>query len=443
MAGISTSHSTNTSIPPSWICRRRPPIRARIPSLRSCAPLSWPAWVSEKKKSHANQRANSVISSTTCTNFAANGATIVVGSPRSPCAFDTYLTTPSHTTRATGKDTVEASYPSTIAPVATSEPSPQRSNQRGTVALLQCNVAGCDYERPFARKYELKRHVNQRHGGVRTFTCGALGCFKRDNQRWTFARLDKLTDHIRTVHAYDTAFSGCPVRDCNRGPQPLDVLGAHIQRAHGECDNESRSIENATIAKRRRCPLPGCNNKLYPLDSFPAHVATHEVRDIHASKSSQCFESLDFDFISELTSAGTTIVGLNICVTCPVCLFLSTSIEDFRVHLQASHLFCDPLQGAEHFAAWRDALGYSGIKLHSMTVWDHKTGRIQSSRTVRCPVCTYSAFFKAYTYELMAAEHPGLLKPKEQVVSELMPFRMQILRLYPDFLTHPVFENLI
>ena len=33
------------------------------------------------------------------------------------------------------------------------------------------------------------------------------------------------------------------------------------------------------------------------------------------------------------------------------------------------------------------------------------------------------------------------MRPTEQIIEDLYPFRMQILRLYPDFVTHPIFAD--
>lgn len=346
--------------------------------------------------------------------------------------------TPSHSTSVTVEDTVEEPYPPTFARGTTSNPSSAHSNRRSTTTLLQCNVAGCEYERSFARKFELRRHIDQKHGGARIFTCGALGCFKRGNSPCTFARLDKLTDHIRTVHALDTAFSGCPAIDCKFGPHALDVLAAHIQRSHPRCEAEARSIKNVTTAKRRRCPLSGCNNKLFSLELFVVHLTKHEAKDIHASRSNPSFEGFHFEFNSIPIGEEFAITRVDISIACPVCLLLSATFEDFEAHLWAAHLFLDPLQGAQHFLAWRDALTHVKNTSSSILPWDNSRVYFSKHSGVKCPACAFDTSDATY----MKLQHPDLMKPDEHVVRELKPFRMQILRLYPEFLTHPIFDDL-
>jgi hypothetical protein len=240
--------------------------------------------------------------------------------------------------------------------------------------------------------------MRSRHGADQAFTCGALGCFKRGISRWTFSRLDKLTDHIRAMHAYAAPFSGCPSKDRGIGPLPLDLLGAHVQRAHPHCVAEARSILNATTAGRRKCPLSGCNNKIFPLDTFIVHLQGHEAEDVHAARSNWCFESLAFTFAFVSGTSDSAITGVTIGIACPACSTVASTFEQFRLHLWASHLLLDSSQG------------------HSAT--DHSLFSLG-------PITQYLS----------------LMKPSDQIIRELGPVRMQILRLYPMFLTHPIFDD--
>ena len=170
-----------------------------------------------------------------------------------------------------------------------------RPGRSVTKKVRRCEIDGCDYTGTFARNHELKRHVRSKHLGARNLTCGALGCFKPGSLRGTFVRLDKLTDHIRAVHAHDTVFPECPVQHCQFGAHPLDALGVHVARKHPFNKDEARSIAHATNAENRRCPLPGCKNKLFSLGSFLVHLAAHEVEDVYAFRLSASFEGLQFD----------------------------------------------------------------------------------------------------------------------------------------------------
>lgn len=312
--------------------------------------------------------------------------------------------------------------------------------KRDKTAALECDVPGCDHRGPFARKFELRRHVRSKHGGSRAYTCGARGCFKRGTTRRTFSRLDKLTDHIRTVHAHDTLFSGCPVDNCSFGPQTLGVLGVHVRRAHPRCEAEARSILNSTAIGRRRCPLSGCNNKMFPLDDFPAHLETHDFDDLRAASSNDCFDGLVFD---DFTSPGLPDVGapgFQIRVACPACSDVCPSFETLKMHLWERHLFLDPLHGVEHFLGWQSHLAQFGVV--AFLPWNNPRPILQRDQHAQCPMCKHSITHDSMNRSpTTGAQHPGLVKPIEQIDLELKHTRMQILRLYPDLLSHPIFDD--
>lgn len=239
------------------------------------------------------------------------------------------------------------------------------------------------------------------------------------------------------MHVNNTPFAGCPVEDCRFGPHSLDVLSAHIQRAHPRCPSEARAIATATNAKRRRCPLSGCNNKLFSLDSFLVHIGNHEAEDVRAASSNACFESLTFELSPVLAIEDGAITSSTIGIVCPACSKMSSTFEAFATHLWSDHLFLDPLRGVEHFFAWRGALTKTRSYSSLVLPWD--TDMMAPEQIIDCPQCTHSAS-SSWGYKA-ASQHPGLMKSTEQITLELGPFRMQILRLYPEFLTHPIFGD--
>jgi hypothetical protein len=316
-----------------------------------------------------------------------------------------------------------------------------RSVRPRAATVLGCEIYGCNHEGGFARKYELRRHIKSRHGGDQTFVCGALGCFKRGTLRWTFSRLDKLTDHIRAIHAHASPFSECPVKDCNIGTLPLDVLGVHIQRTHSGCAAEARSILNATTARRRKCPLPGCNNKLFSLEFFLSHLQGHEVEDVHAARLNRSFESLAFNFTFVSGIGDAAVTGVTIGIACPACSSISSTFEQFRLHLWSSHLFVDSSQGAGHFLAWRDALTQVRGTFSGIVPWENSM--LYHRQIIQCPQCTHSVSDSSVASTALGTQHPGLMKPLDQIVLALGHVRMQILRLYPEFLSHPIFDDCV
>jgi hypothetical protein len=259
--------------------------------------------------------------------------------------------------------------------------------------------------------------MRSRHVADQAFTCGALG----------------------SMHAHAAPFSGCPAKDCGTGPLPLDVLGAHVQRAHPHCVAEARSILNTTTARRRKCPLSGCNNRLLSLDTFIVHLQRHEAEDVHAARSNWCFESLAFNFAFVSGTVDAAVTGITIGIACPACSTITSTFEQFRLHLWSSHLLLNSSQGVEHFLAWRDALTQIRGAFSGIDPWENSM--LHHRHTIQCPQCMHSASGSSFSSTGLGTQHPGLMKPLDQIVLELGPVRMQILRLYPEFLTHPIFDD--
>jgi len=62
--------------------------------------------------------------------------------------------------------------------------------------------------------------------------------------------------------------------------------------------------------------------------------------------------------------------------------------------------------------------------------------------SIRCDHCSFETTCHGGLKELVE-DHPSFMRPDEQIKTELRPFRMQVLRLYPDFESHPIFNDYI
>jgi hypothetical protein len=147
--------------------------------------------------------------------------------------------------------------------------------------------------------------------------------------------------------------------------------------------------------------------------------------------------------------------GMVITVSCPVCNAASDDIDHFITHLWDRHLFLAGSGGADHFIAWRSTLINHALKWHHSELrlllpwttpkyYEHNSKGVTR---VQCPSCSFSAGFEQLYQRRNAvrnaalAHHLSLLRPEAEVVAELYPHRMQILRLYPEFVSHPVFAD--
>lgn len=169
-----------------------------------------------------------------------------------------------------------------------------------------------------------------------------------------------------------------------------------------------------------------------------------------------------FSTILELNADGFFVnqpseaVGFTVSVWCPVCKFDCGTIKDFAEHLWTRHFLLSSADGARHFLNWKSELYRrvykdSRSEVKKLNPWhDDQLRRldpVMKTDTFHCPACSFSIFNVAFSRrsseQVLILNHGlSLLRPENAVVAELYPYRFQILRLYPEFVTHPVFADL-
>jgi hypothetical protein len=319
---------------------------------------------------------------------------------------------------------------------------PQRE-QNYRKAKLVCEHPGCKHEGVFTRQYELDRNVETKHGHYKPYHCGAINCFNK-TLPWTFSRSDKLADHIRAKHHREVLFADCPADSCNIGPRTLEALAVHIRIAHPALQDEARAILSVALGKKRKCPWWQCAKHI-PSDALMTHLESHDPDEIRAAQSSLYLEGLALtNGVVEVTGQGQ---WPTIEVVCPVCQTSSPNFEHFARHLWMSHLFLDPANGIDHFFQWKAALKHQvrqtrRADVTGMLPWTVLMTKEHHKETKQfgCPRCAFVA--NAYSDRLVFDHHLTMLRPQEEVIAELFPVRFQILRLYPEFASHPVFNDL-
>jgi hypothetical protein len=299
----------------------------------------------------------------------------------------------------------------------------------------------CEGEITFSRRSDLQRHIRITHsrGANESFVCRAQGCF-RGQSPWSFTRSDKLTAHIRTTHHQMTVFSQCPIENCNFGPHTLEDVGVHIQRVHHD-ESNGRAVLNATSCKALRCPIWRCGKHVSAVKLLH-HVTTHAKEEIEAANQSLELAGLLVQF--------TPGCDVTIQIVCPLCRIVSASIEQFTAHLLTEHLYAPQSGGPEHFEQWKIHLTKSGFAtgVTAKTLPWSPVGMpsmFRPRRGIQCPSCPFSVDGDGREAEIRAAireHHLSLLRPETEAAEEIYPRRMQILRLWPEFATHPVFADL-
>jgi hypothetical protein len=273
---------------------------------------------------------------------------------------------------------------------------------------------------------------------------------------WTFTRSDKLTAHIKATHTRDTVFAACPVTGCAFGRCTLETLGVHIARVHERGPRwyakeveEGRAFLNASSCKARKCPLWRCG-KHVKAPELLGHITKHAKHDVLAAIPELEHEGLIVHHASDL--------GLIITVSCPICNTKSDGMDHFINHLWTSHLFLAGSEGADHFKAWRSVLIHHASKpvdgdIQNLLPWANpRRLSLNEAELIACPYCLLSfgdlggsryiiSESQQAARNAALAHHLSLLRPEAEVVAELYPYRMQILRLYPEFVSHPVFAD--
>jgi hypothetical protein len=344
----------------------------------------------------------------------------------------------------------------TCSPLAKPDPpSTSRTRRPNKSRHLKCDLEGCAHRGTFSREWELQRHIQSKHprADAGSFVCRAEGCFNKQLP-WTFTRPDKLTSHIKAVHTRDTVFTACPVSRCNFGRCTLETLGVHLVRGHHHGGSE---VLNASTCKLRKCPLWRCGKHLKARD-LPGHVTGHAKDDVLAAIAELEHEGL---VVLSALESSQSVHTMNITVRCPVCNTTSDDVDGFVAHFWDCHLFLAGSGGADHFESWKSRLVEVTTKwdqhgrINGLPPWAHLGRSLDFKARIdrfQCSSCllSFDGFWRfrfgrtesqQAALKAISAHHLSLLRPEAEVIAELYPHRMQILRLYPEFVSHPVFAD--
>lgn len=307
---------------------------------------------------------------------------------------------------------------------------------------FRCSTGDCD--QTFSRRGDLERHVNSRHAQQLSYACPAVGCFKGHSPT-KFARSDKLADHLRAVHWHHDIRFRCDRRGCqDHGLMSLPELAAHYSLRYHESGN---TINNAS--RKRRCPLWTCG-KSFMFDNFITHLSGHSDDELES-----IFDLLqDAGYVvaganSMSAEMSTTSRRLSIKVRCPVarCQAVCADHEHFAQHLIFSHLAQQGSAAHDHLSQWsHEVCGAAMLRNGAFFPWDLKSYAGFVSRA--CPACPFRSDDIivggniAQIVEKYMAHQKSLFRPDEDVIAELEPYRVQLLRLCPAFYKHPLYNYL-
>lgn len=278
-----------------------------------------------------------------------------------------------------------------------------------------CTFPGCKTKLMFKRKFELQRHMLI-HEPKKSFECPVDTCNRRG--RYTFYRDDKRRAHLKSVHT-DDDYATCPVPGCRIGPLQLDLFRLHLSH-HGDHVLNSHAMKSLRRYAEggQKCPIPKCRQKRWlsaqQLSGPKGHLATHN--EVDRTSPETILRENGYD-----TQGG---------MICPICSMPSPTHEDFTEHIKNEHVLTE--HGKRHAHAARSSKNYLG-SLQNWCAWEPLPW--PSGENYQCPCCPF--LHRAYRV-YPDTSHEGLIKPSE----ELYPYRRQILRLWPNIDSHPVFDDL-
>ena len=128
---------------------------------------------------------------------------------------------------------------------------------------LQCTIEGC--YRLFTSKYNLKRHIESCHDGVRKHECGI--CFKR------FSSRHNREEHIKLEHSYswssnDEIKAGIPTEDYNFEVPKLTFLTRRCKDPHLRPFSKIEKIY-MTVKQKKDKKLPHICEKRQVIQDLP------------------------------------------------------------------------------------------------------------------------------------------------------------------------------
>ncbi|KAH7077337.1 hypothetical protein FB567DRAFT_535056 [Paraphoma chrysanthemicola] len=193
-----------------------------------------------------------------------------------------------------------------------------------------------------------------------------------------FVRKDKRNDHILAGHNDETTFI------CSRCSLrlPRDLMGVHGYDGHG-------------IKSYRTCPLPRCSFKVNVWGDARLDKLTVHLKEKHELKQRNNFAILLRQSGYDAQTCG---------VVCPICPGIGYFLkhEDFYEHFMQAHF---------HGTACRQM---KWDKNHSAT-------------------CTHDCFWRKPEYRLPTCTF---------IPDEVEQHRRTILRVWPDFTCHPVWDDI-
>ncbi|KAF2453574.1 hypothetical protein BDY21DRAFT_121141 [Lineolata rhizophorae] len=272
--------------------------------------------------------------------------------------------------------------------------------------VLKCNWPGCLSTRTFRSEAALKRHT-LKHAPRKVFNCSVVGCTSKHY------RADKAREHLRQCHV-DSDLVNCPAESCSV-QLPRDLISIHV-RNHSEDEKyipasfDCKGLLELRPRALRPCPVAKCR-KWLATNEMLNHIRAHPERpDLTAPNTERVVDGYDL---------------AKCCIVCPLCKHSCSDGIQLKNHLEDKHLFID----LAHFAKWAKRVSQlfpDTCPWHFILQWIRNEARIRTDEI--CQVCHVRDH----------SHHMNLL----HVSGEVFEKRREILKIWPNFWSHPVFDDI-
>ncbi|PVH95348.1 hypothetical protein DM02DRAFT_731933 [Periconia macrospinosa] len=257
----------------------------------------------------------------------------------------------------------------------------------------QCDFTGCKSKRSFKRVSELNRHkkIHDR----KLFPCPAVECGRIGDR--AFPREDKLRDHIVAGHDAEDRFL-CLIPRCACGLSfTKDIMGVH---------HDGLSSPFSTLRYHRSCPFEKCPERftLNRLSHFPRyHLVESKYSRIRTHISQEHTLESRTKFATLIHAHGYHHSTLE--VLCPVCPNQSVfqNVLDFYYHF---------------------------LEIHC---------HVGDARVIADALQIYQQYSREWFREHNLYK---LLRQCTDFSDEIHQNRRTILRLWPEFIEHPVWDDI-
>lgn len=292
--------------------------------------------------------------------------------------------------------------------------SPTREPKGNSWTPQRCNRLGCRTNTTFKRKADYNRHMRKHTRSV-SLSCPVQYCSRQGSR--AFYRRDKFREHLEKAHTEDESCH-CLVEGCTAGPIPLSILRLHVR---GHYFSEFKRALGCGSGFHPKCELKKCKQRFYRTDLLQAHLLTHPLAD----RLSQ------LDVIKQMGLDPNTAR-----IICPICHQNFTNSEEFVPHLEAEHLVTD----SDHWLSFRKQVSeyIPGRKyIHPWEKCFIRWSFRYAAVVALCNYCGESAVSQPNSLNI--DHHLAFLKASD--LEEVIAVRAAILRLLPDFQSHPIFET--